>query len=93
MIQVMNESDVEIDLKTVMDWSFVWNDVVDSQTSWKSDDIFQSPKSSFEQESNIVLVVNFSLNSDVMSWNGSFNNSFNSFDFIIFQTECGLKFR
>lgn len=91
MIQVMNESDVEIDLKTVIDGSFVWNDVIDSQTSWKSNNIFQSPKSSFEQESNVIFVVNFSFNGNVMSWDNSFDNSFNSFDFIIFQTEWSLK--
>lgn len=92
MIQVMNESDVEIELDTMMNCSFIWNNIVDSQTCWKSYNIFQTPNSSFDQECNIILVVNSCFNSYVVLSNNLLNNTFNFLDFIIFQTEWSLNF-
>ena len=70
------KSNVEVKLNTVVDDSLIWDEVVDSKSCWQSNQVLKSPEGSFEDECNIVLMVDFGFQSDVLFWELSLDDTF-----------------
>jgi hypothetical protein len=77
----------------VMNCSLVGDDVINSETSVKGNQILQSPKGSLEHESDVVLLVDLGLDCDVLLGDLSFDDSFDFLKTEIFQSDCCLNFK